>query len=102
MDNWGCAIIETAKYAADCTGFSEESIRRWASSFFISDYWQVSDGVCDEEVTAELSSERGHSITHWSSLIHDEEFQSAARIYVRKHACCKGEPNLTCSAFAHV
>ena len=54
-----------------------------ASSFFISDYWQVSDGVCDEEVTAELSSERGHSITHLSSLVHDEEFQSAARI----HAC---------------
>ena len=84
--------LEPKELAAGCTEFSGDSIRRWDSSFFISDYREVLDGVCDEEVTAELS-------THLSSLIHGEEFQSAARIYMRKHACRNGEPNLTHSMF---
>ena len=56
----------------------------------------VTDEAIEEE---ELSSECGHRHSSPSSLIHDKEFQLAAREFVREHSFFKGEPNLTISKF---
>ncbi len=85
------------------TQFSQETIRRWATSYFVGlhDKFMASpENVTDEDLEEELSSERGHSHTSPSSLIHDEAFRLAARTFVREHAYIKGEPNLTVSTFA--
>ena len=93
-------ITEASQIASDCTQFSPEVVRRWALSFFIElqemHMIQVSpENVTDELIEDQLSSERGHRHTCPSSLIHDENFQLAARSYVRENAYIKGEQNLT-------
>ena len=100
MSTWANGIMEAAKYAAECTGFSVETIRRWATSFFLTEYWAEPDSTTDDVLTEELASERGHSPTYLSSLIHNEEFKFEARTYMRMHACRKGEPNVTLAMFA--
>ena len=100
MSTWANGIMEAAKYAAECTGFSVETIRRWATSFFLTEYWAEPDSTTDDVLTEELASEHGHSPTYLSSLIHNEEFKFAARTYMCMHACRKGEPNVTLATFA--
>ena len=69
-------------------------------SFFV-ELQQISpDNIIDELIEEQLSSERGHSHTSPSSLIHNEDFRLAARTYVRENAYVKGEPNLTVEKFA--
>ena len=58
------------------------------------------DDMSDECITDILSSGHGHHDNHAASLLRDEYFCLAAREYVRKHACRKGEPNLTSKMFA--
>ena len=48
------------------------------------------ENVTDEDIE-EVSSERGHSHSSPSCLIHDEAFQLASRSFVREHAYIKGE-----------
>ena len=79
------------------------TVRRWANCYFVGlhDRFVASpENVTDEDIKEELSSERGHSHSSPSSLIHDEAFQLAARSFVREHAYIKGEPNLTVCKFA--
>ena len=76
MSTWGSGIMEAAKYAAACTGHSEATIRRWATSFFLTGYWAESDSTTDYVLTEELASERGHNPSYCSSLIHNEDFRS--------------------------
>ena len=90
---------EAASQAADCCGFSSKTVRQWASSFVIA-YTSSPDNITDNFTTEQLSSKRGHRDTHIGTLLHDEDFQLAARSFVRKHACKKGEPKLTCRMFA--
>ena len=56
--------------------------------------------MSDECITDILSSGRGHHDNHAASLLYDKIFCLSAREYVRKHACSKGEPNLTSKIFA--
>ena len=102
MTSWGCNIREAASYAADCTDFNPETIRLWTSSYFTSLHQmlvEAPENVTDDDIEDELASERGHSPTYLSSLIHDEAFQLEARSFVREHAYKKGDPNLTVAAF---
>ena len=100
ITKWGCSILEAANRAADCCGFSSKTVRKWASSYIISTCTLSPDDITDEFITGQLSSNRGDHDTHTGSLLHDEDFQLAARTFVRKHACRKGQPNLTCKMFA--
>ena len=100
ITKWGCNITEAARRAADCSGFSAETVRLWASSFIISTSTIAPDNITDEYITEQLATNRGAHDTHTGSLLHDEQFQLAARSYVRKHACRKGAPNLTSKMFA--
>ena len=54
----------------------------------------------DECVTGLLSSNRGQHDDHAATLLNDEDFELAARSYVRTHASRKGQPNLTSVDFA--
>ena len=49
--------------------------------------------MSDECITDILSSGRGHCDNHAANSLQDEYFCLAAREYVRKHACRKGEPS---------
>ena len=99
---WGCSILEAANKAAECTGYNAESVRKWALSFFSSSCSMSKDDITDEFITDELSSDRGHHDIRYSNLLlHNEEFQLAARTYVRSNSCIKGEPNLTSHMFAN-
>ena len=101
ITKWGCSILEAANRAADCCGFSSKTVRKWASSYIISTCTMSSDDITDEFITGQLSSNRGDHDTHTGSLLHDEDFQLAARTFVRKHACRKGQLNLTCKMVAN-
>ena len=103
MTKWGQNITSAAQTASECTQFSPETVRRWATSYFIElyDLFETSpENVTDEVIEEELSSERGHSHSSPSSLIHEEDFQLAARTFVCENAYIKGEPNMTVAKFA--
>ncbi len=98
MDTWGCNITEAAKMAADVSGCSAETVRQWASSFFIA-IGGSPENIDADFVYEELSSHRGHGSGNQSYIIHDEDFRLRAREFVRSHASIKGEPNLTVHQF---
>ena len=102
MTQWEYNITDAAWIASEYTYFSQETIRKWASSFFVgfNNLFRTSpENVTDESIEDELSSERGHCHSCPWSLIHDEEFQLEARTYIRQNAYVKGEPNLTVDMF---
>ena len=95
-----CSIVEAANRAADCCGLNGQTVRRWASAFATNTSTSPLHDMTDEDVTDILSSGRGHHDSHPANLLQDENFCLAAREYVRKPACRKGEPNLTSKMFA--
>ena len=97
---WGCYITEAVNKAAEYTGYCAESVRTWASSFFLSCNSVSSDNVTDEYITEELSSNHGHRDTHTDTLLYSEEFQLTACKFVCNNAYIKGESNLTSQMFA--
>ncbi len=100
ISTWGQGILEACKTASDVTGFSNESIRRWASSYFM--FIESFPAPCDidrDSIEQELSSNRGTGSGNQSSIIHDEHFRQKAREFVRANAYKKGEPNLTAHGF---
>ena len=103
MQHHPCSITRAAQIACDCTQISQETVRRSANCYFfgLHDRFVASpENVTDEDIEEELSSERGHSHSSPSSLIHDKAFQLAARSFVGEHAYIKGDPNLTVCKFA--
>ena len=91
MTKWDKSVREAAQLAADITGYSERSVRKWAGV-------AVNDTPEDcEDLTSVLCSNRGCSSTY--SLVQDEEFQMEARSFVRSNACVKGMPNMTIATF---
>ena len=101
MTELNMGIVEAAKFAASCTGFSQEVVRRWAFVYFctLSQHPGSLEDVDIDYVGMELSSERGKACGNAASILHDENFQLAARSYVRSTAYRKGEPNLTTEMF---
>ena len=97
---WGCSTVEAASRAADCCGFNTEIVRQWAFVFINNTPMCSTEDLTDECLTDQLSSNRGHHDNHALSLLNDEEFRLAAQLFVRKHACRKGQPNLTSMDFA--
>ena len=100
IGKWGCSVVDAASHAADCTGFSTERVRKWAFAFVNTTPMNPADNLTDECLTDQLSSNRGHHDYHAVSLLNDEDFQMAARSFVRKQACRKGQPNLTSNDFS--
>ena len=100
VSKWNCGIMEAVKRAADCCGFNAATVRLWASEFATAIGTCSPDDMSDECITDMLSSNRGIHDEHFNSIMHNEDFRLAARQYVRKHACRKGEPNLTSLMFA--
>lgn len=96
ISEWECSITEAASRAADCTGFTVETVRQWAFSYIT---MAPSENISDEYIAQELACNRGCHDSHTDSLVDDEEFQLAAREFVRKNANRKGERNLTCKMF---
>ena len=94
MSVWGCNVTEAAHRAA---GFSEQTVHKWAASFYL---WASTVSLDDEFITDKLSSDCRHCDTHADTLLYSEDFQLAARKFVRNNACHKGEPNLTSHMFA--
>ena len=102
MTTWGYNITNASRLASEYSKFSQETIRRWASSYFVGVnnlYQACPENVTDESVEEEFVSERGHSHSCSTSLIHDEGFRLEARTYIRQNAYIKGEPNLTLDVF---
>ena len=84
LQRWNCTILEAAKYAADCCGFSSECIRRWASAYTVTASACSTDELNDDEyITDNLSSHRGHHENHTVSIVNNEDFRLAACVYVR-------------------
>ena len=101
ITKWNCNIVEATSRAADCCGFNVEVIIKAVGNCILHNCLHVSyNDMTDEHITDMLSSNRGHHDNHTTTLLHDEDFRMAARTYVRKHACRKGEPNLTSHMFA--
>ena len=96
---WKLGILDAIQKAADVSGFSVWSVRKWVSGFLQSIEGVPLDDIDDETVTLLLSSERGKTCKNPGSLINDEEFRLKAREFVRSHAYKRGEPNLTADMF---
>ena len=71
---WNCSIVEAVNRAADCSGFNEKIVRRWASEFCNITSTCPLDDMSDECITDILSSGRGHHDNHAASLLYDEHF----------------------------
>ena len=100
MSKWGCNIGDAVGTAADCCGFSTETVRQWAFAYVTTTPMHSKDDMTDEYISDQFFCNRGHHENYTVSLVSDELFQLAARLFVRKHACRKGEPNLTSLKFA--
>ena len=86
--------------AADVTGASTRSVRRWANAFIESMVGISPDAVTDEAITGLLSFEMWRTKASWQrSLINDKEFRLKVKEYVRSHTHRRGEPNLTANMF---
>ena len=72
---WGLGIMEAVQKAADVTGFSSWSVRKWTSSFLVAIVGVSLDDIDDETITLLLSSERGKHCKNPGSLINDENFR---------------------------
>ena len=68
-------------------------------SFGLSQYPGSLEDIDSEYVSMELSSDCGKACDNATSILYDEEFQLAARSYVRSTAYRKEEPNLTKQMF---
>ena len=86
MTELGKGIVEASKFAAAVTGFSHEVVRRWAFAYFgnLSEYPGSLDNIDDHYIETELSSERGKACGNPTAILHDEEFQLAARAFVHE------------------
>ena len=99
VSEWNCSITEAAKRATVCCGFNAEVVRWWPSVFLSHTHLCSMQDLTDECITDILATQRGHHDNYNASLLQDEHFCLEARAYVQKHACRKGEPNLTCKIF---
>ena len=101
LHDWECTILEAAQRAADCTGFSPETIRCWARAFFYSALTCSTEEINeDEHITDALATNRGDPGNFGiDSILRDEDFCLAARSYIRANACIKGQPNMTSIMF---
>ena len=99
MSRWNCSVVDAANRATECCRFNAEVVRRWFRAFSSTTSSCSLEDMTDENITTVLSSRRGQHDNHAASLVNDESFCLAARKYVRKHACKKGEPNLTSKTF---
>ena len=74
-------IVEGAKFAANVTGFSSEVVRRWTFVFFsnLVQYPGSLEDIDNEYMETDLSSERGKGCGNPDAILHDKEFQLAAR-----------------------
>lgn len=96
---WGKGILEAASLAADVTGVSAFTIRKWASEYYLSLVDVAPDSVDLDDIGSRLSSNRGKFCKLGNSLLCDEEFRLKAREFVRANAYVRGEPNMTSQAF---
>ena len=94
--------MEAAKHAADCSGFSAETVRLWASGFLTAIDTCSTDDMSDECISDMLSPNRGVHDEHFDILLHNENFCLSARQFVRKNACRKGAPNLKSECFPNL
>ena len=99
ISQWGCSILEAANRAADCCGLTAATVRQWAFDYSTHASTISSEDITDEYKTEQLVSNCGSHDNHTECLGDDEDFQLAARMFVRKHACRKGESNMTCKMF---
>ena len=91
--SWGMGILEAAQKAADVTGASVHSVRKWAAMYFECMIGTAAEEMDDTAVEILLSSDRGKGV------IHDEHFRLQAREYVEQTAAEGVSPILrqTCS-----
>ena len=83
-------ILEAAQKAADVTGASVHSIRKWAAMYFLCMIGTAAEEMDNTAVETVLSSDRGKGVKNPLSLIHDEHFKLKAQEYVRANSCKKG------------
>ena len=100
ISQWNCGVIEAAKCAPDCSCFSAETLRLWASGFVTAIDTCSTDDMSDECISDMLSSNCGVHDEHMDSLLHDENFCLSAWQFLRKNACKKGAPNFTSQMFS--
>ena len=96
---WGEGVMEASQRAADVSGNSVWSVRKWAADYHMSLNDIPSHEIDDDIVETILLSNRGKSVRNPHSIIRNEEFYVEARQYVRENANRKGEPNLTSDMF---
>ena len=102
LTTWGLGIMNASKLAAEATGFSPETVRRWASGYFTSlrEYGNVADDITYKDIEQVLCSNRGHTASPCASLILDEKFQMSAHEFVHENAYYRGQPNVTALQFS--
>ncbi len=92
----GMGILEACKLAGLATGFSDQSIRKWAQEIYADFFGILSslEDLTDKRLDDELESGRGKH-PKWLSLIQDENFRCDLRNLVVEKGYVKGRPNLT-------
>ena len=96
---WGLSISQAAQCAADDTGVSAYTVRKWASMYYLSLIGISPHNIDNTMVDGLLSSERGKHCRNARSIIRDEGFRLSARDFVHCHAYKRGEPNVTAKDF---
>ncbi len=99
INSWDMSILQAAQYAADVTGISVYTARKWVATYYLSLVGVTPDDIDREFMDDLLSSERGRSCGNPGSIVHDEEFRLCAREFVHENAYKRGQPNMTLNDF---
>ena len=99
ITSWGSNLLTAAQFAADVTGVSAYTVKKWAAAFYTSVGGMSVDDIDNEMLNTLLSSERGKACKNPWSLIHDEEFCIKAREFIYSKSCQRGSPNMTVNDF---
>ena len=97
INSWNMSILQAAQCAADVSGVTAYTARKWVATYYLSLIGVNLHNVDREFINDLLSSERGRACGNYDSLLHDEEFRLHAHVQARptKHDN-KRLPGLDC------
>lgn len=77
-------VLKAAQYAANVTGVSVYTARKWAATYYMSLVGVRLDDIDAEFMDDLLSFERGRCCRNSGSILHDEKFHLLAQEFVHK------------------
>ena len=86
INSWDMSILQAGQYAADVTGVSVYTARKWIATYYLSLVGVWLDEINGEFMEKLLSSERGRSCRSPGSILYYEESRLHAQEFIHKNS----------------